>query len=156
VNVVPATISAVAATIAAFLAGVNIYLTRRNENVKWARETLVETFTQFLTASFEAKNAAKAAARAALDDPASPEVPRLREEAARVEAEMRDHQTRMRLLTTPDVVESAQALRFGVRDYIASLDTPATITAESDKAMRVDLWRRREAFVAAVKKALSL
>ncbi|WP_133877557.1 hypothetical protein [Paractinoplanes brasiliensis] len=134
----------------------NIYLTRRNENVKWAREVLVETFTQFLSASFEAKNAVKAAARLALDDPASSEIGRLRDEAARAEAEMRELQTRMRLLTTSTVIESAQALRLGVKDYVASLDVPEGITAHNDKAMRVDLWLRRDAFTSAVKKTLSL
>ena len=58
--VLPAAISAVAATVAAVLAGINIYLTRRGENVKWARETLVETFTEFLDASFASKTTQRA------------------------------------------------------------------------------------------------
>lgn len=150
---VAATISAIAATIAAILAAVNVYLTRRNADIKWARETLVETFTQFLGASFDGKNAVKAAARTALDDPTSPEVESLRQEARRIETDMRNLQTRMRLLTTPEVVEAAQALRYGVRDYLASLDS---ISPETDKVLRDELWRRREAFVVAVKNVLSL
>jgi len=156
VGVVPASISAVAATIAAILAAVNIYLTRRSEKVKWARETLVETFTQFLDASFESKNAIKLAARTALADPGSPEIERLRQEAARAEAEMRSLQTRLRLLTTPALVEAAQSLRFAVRDYIDSLGDLGAISPQSDKALRDELWRRREAFIAAVKEVLSL
>jgi hypothetical protein len=156
VSVTPAAISAVAATIAAILAAVNVYLIRRNENVKWARETLVETFTQFLGASFEGKNAVKAAARAALNDPGSPEIEQLRAEARRIEKDMRDLQTRMRLLTNPAVVEAAQALRYSVRDYIAFLDDLSAVSPETDKALRTELWRRREEFVAAVKKTLSL
>jgi hypothetical protein len=156
VGVLPATISAVAATIAAIFAAVNVYLTRRNENVKWAREALVDTFGRFLDASFESKNAIKQAVHTLLTDPSSAEIGKLRAKAAGIEAEMRTLQTTLRLLTTPEVVESAQALRFGVRDYIASVDDPAAINAASDKALRIDLWRRREAFIAAAQKVLAL
>ena len=155
-STVPATISAVAATVAAILAGINIYLIRRNENVKWAREALVDSFTSFLSASFESKDRIKLAVRTALTDPGSPEIARLRREADEVERTMRDLQTRLRLLTGDEVVAAAQELRFAVRDYIdfaASLDE---VDAVADKQLRVKLWRRREAFIAAAQKALAL
>ena len=38
-----------------------------------------------------------------------------------------------------------------MRDYIEFLDDLGAISLESDKALREELWRRREAFIAAVK-----
>jgi hypothetical protein len=146
----------VAATVAAVLAGINIYLNRRSENVKWARATLVETFTEFLNASFEVTGAVKEAARVGRDDPGAPEIGPLRAEAFRAEARMRNLQTRLRLLTTVELVGAAQSLRLAIRSYIASLDEPVVIPAEDDKALRVEVWRRREDFIAAVKNVLSL
>jgi hypothetical protein len=156
VAVLPAAISAVAATIAAVLAGINIYLNRHSENVKWARVTLVETFTEFLNASFEVTSAVKEAARIGREDPGAPEIASLRAEAFVAEARMRNLQTRLRLLTNVELIGAAQSLRLAIRTYIASLDEPVVIPAESDKALRVEVWRRREAFIAAVKKVLSL
>lgn len=155
-GVLPAVISAVAATVAAVLAGINIYLSRRSENVKWARETLVETFTEFLDASFASKSAAKEAARLGREEPGSPEIATLRAEAERAENRMRSLQTRLRLLTTAELVDAAAALRYAVRDYIASLDDPGGRSTEDDKAERDQLWRRRADFIAAAKKVLSL
>ena len=42
-----------------------------------------------------------------------------------------------------------------MRDYIEFLDDLGAISLESDKALREELWRRREAFIAAVKALLS-
>ena len=155
-NILPATISAIAATIAAVLAGVNIYLTRRNADVSWAREALVETFTLFLGASFQSKDAIKQVVRIALTDPDSPDVERLRQDARRAEEEMRELQTRLRLLTSGEVIESAQQLRQAVRDYIAFTDDMSQISVTGDKQLRDELWRRRHAFIASAKKAVSV
>jgi len=155
-SVLPATISAVAATVAAVLAGINIYLTRRNENVKWAREALVDTFTRFLSASFSSKDAVKRAVRAALDDPSAAEIAILRREAEEAERRMRDLQTTLRLLTGDDVVTAAQELRYAVRDYIDFAEDPGSVTAAADKRLRDQLWARRRSFIAAAQKSLAL
>jgi hypothetical protein len=60
----PAIISAVAASLAAVLAGVNLVVSGRREHAKWARETLVEVLVDFVDASFESKDAVKHAGTA--------------------------------------------------------------------------------------------
>lgn len=56
-------LSAVAARLAAVLAGVNLYVTGRRELTKWAREVLVDAFTALLTGSFQGVDACKRATR---------------------------------------------------------------------------------------------
>jgi hypothetical protein len=53
-------VTAGAASLAAVLAGVNLYVSGRRELNKWTRETLIEIFSLFLDASFKHASACRA------------------------------------------------------------------------------------------------
>ena len=56
---VASVLSATAASIAAVLTAINLYVTGRRERAKWAREALVDAFIAFLDESFKAKDLCK-------------------------------------------------------------------------------------------------
>ncbi|GII24364.1 hypothetical protein [Planosporangium mesophilum] len=155
-DLLPTVLSAVAASVAAVFAGVNLYLSGRREHVKWARDALVETFRAFLDASFQSKDAVKAAVRLSWSGGDPGRLAELRREAVAVEHEMRRLQTRLRLLTSSEVVASAHALRSAVAEYVAVLDAIDPVSAETDRELRRRLWTLREAFIAAAKGTLAL
>jgi hypothetical protein len=68
-------------------AGFNLYLSGRREHVHWVRDALVDTFVDFLTASYDHKSACRRLLRAA-----------------------REPDTAWHLLTTEEVVEAALRL----------------------------------------------
>jgi hypothetical protein len=157
VSLVTTTLSAVAATIAAILTGVNLYLSRRQEDVNWARSVLIDTFGQFLEASFRSKDAVKEAYKISQSGAADrSRIATLQQEAVNAEVEMRVLQTRLRLLGSAELVEAAQALRTGVKAYVAILDQQVPVPIEVDQQLRRMLWIGRDAFVAAAKKTLSI
>src|SRR5262249_3590095 len=52
-SVLPSVLSAIAATIAAVLAGFTLYLSGRREHRQWLRNSLVDSYVNYLAASFE-------------------------------------------------------------------------------------------------------
>ncbi|WP_405430385.1 hypothetical protein [Micromonospora sp. NBC_00617] len=104
-NVAPV-VSAVAATIAAIFAGAGLVAAARRENTKWAREELVDSLSAFLDASFTCKGIVKDGIRM-IDDLSRSEVDDIYRRAHDVELRMREVQTRLRLLATPEIVDAA-------------------------------------------------
>jgi hypothetical protein len=157
VNTLATVASAVAASVAATLAGLNLYLSGRREHTRWARDTLVDILVAFLDASFASKDAVQYALRAGR--PGSLEERNFEsyaEEARTAELEMRSMQTRLRLLASPAVVESAQLLRVATRKYIALLKADEPVTESDDSDMKRHLWRLRQDFINEAKTMLSL
>jgi hypothetical protein len=150
-------VSAVAASIAATLAAVNLVLSGRREHVKWAREALIEVLVDFVDASFDSKDAVKHAIRAGEPGRWTPGVHADHHDRARdAERRMRVMQSRLRLLATPEVVDAAQILRIETRRYIALLDGEPATARERDAGMRRDLWMLRQQFMDQAKRALAL
>lgn len=56
-SVLPSMIGAVAASLAAILAGLTLYVSGRRDNRKWLRDALIDAYVEFLDASFRAPNA---------------------------------------------------------------------------------------------------
>jgi hypothetical protein len=52
-SVLPSILSAIAAAIAAVLAGLGLYVSGRREHRQWLRNSLVDSYMNYLTASFE-------------------------------------------------------------------------------------------------------
>jgi hypothetical protein len=156
VSLVATMLSAAAATTAAILTGVNLYLSRQREDVKWARNVLIDTLGQFLDASFRSKDAVKKAYKISQSGMDQSQIAALKQEALRAEEEMRTLQTRLRLLGSAELVEAAQSLRTGIRAYVAVLDQQDPIPVYVDRQLRRSLWDGRDAFVMAARKTLSI
>ena len=105
-NVVGA-VTAGAASLAAVLAGVNLYVSGRREINKWTRETLVEIFVAFLDASFKHGAICRTLLR---DAPPEPKRHSLRADVVAAHDMEADALTRLRLLATSRVITAAQAL----------------------------------------------
>jgi hypothetical protein len=151
-------ISAVAASVAAVLAATGLYVGGRREDTKWVRDAMVDDLVSFLDLSYRAADSVRAAIRAIVAGEAadSPDIDRRRMEAGLALEQMAAIQTRLRLLTTPRMVEAAHALRVEVRAYKRVLDAdPATIGELADPA-RARLMALRSRFVVAAKTAISL
>lgn len=150
-------VSAVAASIAATLAALNLFVAGRRDHVKWAREALIEVLVDFVDASFDSKDSVKRAIREGVDETwASAGANEYLQKARAKELDMRLAQSRLRLLATPEVVDAAQKLRIETRRYIALLDGSLATARERDAAMRQDLWNLRQDFLDRSRQALSL
>ncbi|GAB7036735.1 hypothetical protein JCM9533A_05820 [Catenuloplanes niger JCM 9533] len=152
-----AVISAIAASVAAILTAVNLNLTGRRDHTKWARETSVEVMMAFVDASFAGKDAVKSAIRDGGPDawPPSPDA-RCRADALTAKEQMRTMQSRLRLLSTPEVVDAAQMLRAATGEYVRLLDADRATAVDRDADMRRRLWWLRQSFINEAKKALTL
>jgi hypothetical protein len=103
-------VSAVAATAAALLAGLNLYVTGRRQDVVWARETLVDAFERFLTASFAVNEACREGARIHAQNGNPEELRRVKLEAlTALHSAQMPTLTRIRLLSTPAAAAAANA-----------------------------------------------
>ena len=149
-------LSAVSATVAAVLVAVNLYISGRREQSRWAREALVDIFIAFLDAGFSGSAAGN---RLSVTASADSEVRILHyrqeiEQAHRTETEML---TKMRLLTTPAVVEAAMGLHVATHAFtdLVSEDLPGLSGQERD-LINDRIWQARRSFLAAAKAEIGL
>jgi hypothetical protein len=103
-------IAAVAGSLAAVLAAVNLYLSGRRERIAWLRESLVEVLVGFLSSSFETGRIARELTEARLAGGNEEDLTRLGERLAAVHREQTTTLTRIRLLSGARTVEAAAAL----------------------------------------------
>jgi hypothetical protein len=96
-----------AALLAAVFAGLNLYISGRRELDKWTRETLIDTISLFLDASFKHAGACRSIFRSS---PQGQELDRLRAEILLAHDRETDSLTRLRILAPPPVVEAARKL----------------------------------------------
>ncbi|WP_426513003.1 hypothetical protein ACPPVO_21550 [Dactylosporangium sp. McL0621] len=152
-----AVISAIAASIAAILTAVNLYITGRRDHTKWAREALVEVMVTFVDASFEGKDAVKYGIRDGKPNawPPAPDA-QCRIDAQAAKSQMRTMQSRLRLLSTPEILDAAQILREANAEYVKLLDEDHAVAVEQDAYMRNKLWMLRQDFINEAKRALTL
>ncbi len=112
-------LSASAASVAALLAGLNLVVSGRREDRRWARETATEAFVAFMHASFQTGAACRDAVRlreSGSDDDLGPLKRRIDDAH---DAQMVSL-TRLRLLSTAEVVVAADRLH-DVGDELTTL-----------------------------------
>jgi hypothetical protein len=151
-------LSAIAASVAAVLAGLNLYFSGRREHSRWARESLVEAFVTYLSASFDVGKACSGAIR---QRSGGVSVEDLKEQAEQTERTLHEIQmttlTRIRLLSTQRVTEAAQALHGQDHAYL-TLAFEETDLPSTDKiaAVKAGLSSARERMINEARQALSL
>jgi hypothetical protein len=153
--------SAVAATLAAVFAGVNLYLSGRRDRVRWVRESAADSFVEFLTASYDHRTACK---RLIQEPVLGAERAGLVDRALAADDQMLKCLSRLRMLTTPDAVDAAIGLHRHNNAYFALATGAPTVAptrippiptpdlATTNTGFRV----ARDHLVTAAKRALSL
>jgi hypothetical protein len=110
-------LAAAGALLAAVFSGVNLYLTGRREETKWKREALLDAYDRYLALSRNrdhvADRIAKSRAAGKMDD-----VDGLRAEETRLHEEQLDVLTRLRLLSSREIIASAEALHLSDHELI--------------------------------------
>jgi hypothetical protein len=148
-------VSAGAASLAAVLAGLNLYLSGRRERQKWAREALVEVFDTFLGTSFDTGAACRRLARARLADAPAEELADL----ARTIRELHGTQTmcltRIRLLANRTAVEAAVRLHSADHAYVDLAQRTDRQLGADDPGLRMARVAR-DAFIVAAKRAMGI
>ena len=105
----PSILSAIAAAIAAVLAGLGLYVSGRREHRQWLRNSLVDSYVNYLTASFESGGREVLQARLRGEQIAS--LGEYLQQASKAHDRQSDVLTRLRLIAPPAVVEAAVALQ---------------------------------------------
>jgi hypothetical protein len=152
-------VSAGAASLAALLAGVNLYLSGRRERHKWAREALVEVFFTFLSASFDIGSACRRLVRARLDGAAPEELGDLVKRIDELHQVQTAALTRIRLLASGGAVESAVGLHLADHAVVDLARRTEESLAEDEFRSCRELRAYRAArddFVLAAKKAMGI
>jgi len=149
-------LSAVSATVAAVLVAINLYVSGRREQSRWAREALIDIFITFLNAGFSG-GAACNRLTAASAGSSEAEVLRYREEIQQAHQTETEMLTRMRLLTVPAVVEAAVGLHVAMHAYtdLVSDDLPVLTGRERD-VINDQIWQARRSFLAVAKAEIGL
>jgi hypothetical protein len=154
-EVVPV-IGAVAAVIAAVLAGVSVWATGRREERRWARDALVDTFVAYLQSSFSND------ARAALEErqSANPDqqvVAALRSSCNAAHDAQMQALTRLRLLGTPSAVAAAERLHTADHEVTRyAFETNRPNSDDRWRDLRAQQRQSREAVIEAARAALGL
>jgi hypothetical protein len=105
--IVPSVLSAIAATIAAVFAGLSLYVSGRREHRRWLRDSLVDTYLEYLTASFDAPG--MRAFRARLKGGEMPDLGEHRRQAAEARGQQTATLTKLRMIAPPNVVTAGEA-----------------------------------------------
>ena len=151
----PSILSAIAAAIAAVLAGLGLYVSGRREHRQWLRNSLVDSYVNYLTASFESGGREVLQARLRGEQIAS--LGEYLQQASKAHDRQSDVLTRLRLIAPPAVVEAAVALH--TVDHLVA-DTALASSAVPDN----DTWQQlrqhqssaQSAFVDQVRHSLRL
>lgn len=99
-------ISAIAAAIAALLAGLTLYTSGRRDP-RWVRDSLIDSYVAYLDASFESAGPSALNARLTGDETAAADY---RRQASAAHRRQNDTLTRLRILAPAYVVEAAERL----------------------------------------------
>lgn len=149
-----AVLSAIAASIAAILTAVNLVLTGRREDVKWARESMDDAFMTFLDASFSAKDRCKRLCRLAATEGGVSDEQRetlLREAAESVDT-MSSQVSRLRLLAPESVAFRGRALLMANQAFLEAVSgDPRALALVDDTEFRTRINTARDALTSAAK-----
>jgi hypothetical protein len=148
--------SATAATLAAVLAAINLYVLGRRERHSWLRETLVNEYSAYLNASFNATHKAREYIENSPD--ADPETRAAFEREIRdVHSRQRDILTRLRLLAPVEAIYAAGQVHMAenaVIDLVSSSDGPPNNS--QFEAARATAHARREDLIRAARKSMKV
>jgi hypothetical protein len=150
-------LSAVAATLAASLAGVNLVVSGRREHGRWAREALIEAFMEFMAASFVTGRACRVVLALRRSEPSSVEIPETRKRAEAAHDTQRATMTRLRLLASAEVVAAAESLHereHGLVSLVMDSPSPPDDVAWAQGYAR--LWDARDRMIRAARKSMRL
>ena len=123
-----AILSATAATVAAVLAGLNLWLTGRRQRVSWARSALESAFVDFLTAVYDAKRASREIGRLKDGGVSHKTEADWRADLEAYHDVMMQCVTRFRVLASDDMAETAIALHQYMDDGVKLLENTDTTT----------------------------
>lgn len=151
----PAQLSAVAATVAAVLAGANLVVSGRREHHRWVREALVDSYLVFTNISYEVSrltrqtvDARRGAAFADLDE--------AKHAFEEVHARQVELLTRLRLLATPKVTTAAQALHDRGHDLANTAFAEIAPTDQEWEAARLRSHLARENWITIARRSIEL
>jgi hypothetical protein len=149
-------LSAAAATLAAALAAVNLYVLGRRERHRWIREILLGEYAAYLNASFGATSTAKTYVNTAADD-AKPETQSAADSQIK---EFHDQQmgilTRLRLLAPADVVAAAEDVHRADHDAVILLGPDGSATKPQIKAALENAHAQRENLIRAARESMQV
>ncbi|WP_330183196.1 hypothetical protein OHB26_05805 [Nocardia sp. NBC_01503] len=150
----PSVLSAIAATVAAVLAGLNLYLSGRREQRKWIREALIDAYVQYLGASFRGGSRKLRGLRSA--GAASDILEQARQKLEEAHTLQNENLTRLRLIAPENVVRAAEALH--TADHLA-WDVASSPDQSNDSEWRRSREAQREArhrFINEARRSLDL
>lgn len=150
-------LSAAAATLAAALAAVNLYILGRRERHRWLSEILLDEYARYLDASFRATSTAKTYTVIAEDD-ANPGA------RSAVDSQIKDFHdqqmsilTRLRLLAPAGVVAAAAQVHQADHDAVALLSISEDSPVESQrKAALENAHAQRENLIRAARDSMQV
>jgi hypothetical protein len=153
--VLPSIVSAVAATIAAAFAGLTLYVSGRREHLQWIRESLLGSYENYLTASFDAPGRHGRQPRLRGDEGKALE--EHRRKAADAQRRQTATLTKLRMIAPSSVVAAAEALHEADHAVVdAALDGPDVPDEDNWRQLRMMQWTARSAFVDQVRRSLGL
>lgn len=154
-SIIPSVLSAIAATIAAVLAGLTLYLAGQREHRQWIRHSLVDSYVSYLTASFD--SGARKAFEARLRGESLAALGDHQRQAAEVHGQQTAILTRLRMIAPSAVVTAAEALHEADHAVVdAVLDAPAMPDERIWEQLRSTQWSARSAFVDQARSSLGL
>ncbi len=146
-------ISAVAAAIAALLAGLTLYTSGRRDHRRWLRDSLVDSYVAYLDASFGSAGPGALQARLTGDEGGAASY---RKQAAEAHSRQNDTLTRLRILAPANVIKAAEQLGAADRDVTsAALDARFEGDPSWDE-VRAEQSSARKAFLNEARRSLEL
>lgn len=153
--VLPSILGAIAATIAAAFAGLTLYVSGRREHLQWIRKSLVDSYENYLTASFDAPG--RRGLRARLRGDEGEALKEHRRQAADAHRRQTAILTRLRMIAPSNVVAAAEALHEADHAVVDAALGGSDVPGEDIWGqLRTTQWEARSAFVDHVRRSLGL
>ena len=150
-------LSAAAASLAAALAAINLYVLGRRERHQWLRGTLVDEYASFLDASFKVTHRARDYIGNPLAEVDSGPRSTIENEIRSLRRKQMDTLTRLRLLAAAEIVHAATQVYVADNAVIDLLARPGSLLTDSDLgAARQNVYERREDFIRVARKSMKI
>jgi len=151
-------LSAAAASLAAVLAAINLYVLGRRERHSWLRETLISEYATYLDASFSATSKAREYLGTSSDEPKRGRYrSELADQVLKLHGQQMHTLTRLRLLATAEVVRAAGQVHAADHEVIDLLSGAAGHANNAPlEAARKNAYAQREAFIHAARKSMKI
>jgi len=150
-------LSAAAASLAAVLAAINLYVLGRRERHQWLRTTLVSEYASYLDASFKATRKARDYATNLSEETVSESRSAVEREIEDLRSKQVETLTRLRLLATAEVVHAAEQILRADKAVIDLRSSSDDLPSDSQlETARQNAYARREDFIRAVRKSMKI